>query len=148
MAQWYLGKIAHYVEQENGSVKAMLDTHLLKALSYTDGEAMMYKIAEEEKLNDWCLKTLAPIKLHDVFIHYGENFYIVKVVYFSLNERTGKEKRIVNQILVNADDLGQAIENININLKNMLIPYVIEAVKLMSILEIHTPETNADTSEN
>ena len=145
MAQWYLGKIAYHLEQKNGTLKSMQVGHLVQAVSFTDGEATLYKIAEELKISDWSVRTLACIKLSDVFHHAsdGENWYLVKVVYLSLDERRGKEKRVVNQMVVNADDVVQAVERVQINLKNMLIPYVIEAVKLMAIVEVHTTENES-----
>lgn len=143
---WYQGKFSYQREQENGSLKNLSETYLLEALSYTDAEARMYEIAEENAIRDYAIKALTPIKLSDIFHEEeGEYWYMVKMYYISMDEVRGTEKKIVSQMLLNAADIKQAIERIHENLKTLLVPYIIEAVKQTPILEVYPKSTPPDS---
>lgn len=155
MPQWYSGKIAHQQEQEDGSLKTLTEAYLLQAVSYSDGEARLYQIAEDNGIKEHQIKALTPIRISDVFQHSdGEQWYMAKVVMTSIDDTRGtpKEKRIVSQMAVNADNLKTALERIEVNISKFLVPTVIEGIKLTAYLDIY-PESaneteNAGTEEN
>jgi hypothetical protein len=135
---WYQGKVAYYVEQENGSLKSITDTYLLDAVSFTDAEARLYEIMQEQKIPDHAVKAIGPRKFSDVFDdESSEKFWQAKMVYMSLNEASGKEKRIVNNVLVRANELKDAYEKLIEYHKTVLIPYEIEALALTPILAVY-----------
>jgi hypothetical protein len=68
------------------------------------------------------------------------------VIYFSVDEKSGKEKKIVNYMLVNADGIQQALDRINESMRNFLIPYETTDITLTPILDVfpYTAEEEAE----
>ena len=141
MPTWYLGKIRHQQEQENGALKTFNEAYLIDAVSYTDAEARLYKIGDELH-REFNVNAISRLRLADVF-HIeggGEQWFKCKVVYTSIDEKSGKEKKVANQMLVNADNPKQAYERIESSLSTMLVPFDITDVNLTPILEVYPYE--------
>jgi len=144
MPSWYLGKIKYQQEQENGAFKTLSEAYLLDAVSYTDAEARLYRVVADNT-PDFQVSSLSRMKLSDVF-HFeeegGEKWFKCKAFYVSVDDSSGKEKKIISYMLVNADSPKQAIERIEKSLATMLVPYEITDVNLTPILEVcpYSPE--------
>lgn len=142
MASYYLSKIRYQKEDEAGSLKTIDEAYLFDAVSFTEAEARSYQLITTGA-NDFSVHTIARMRLADLFNHEdGEQWFKAKVVYFTVDERSGKEKKIVNHMLVNADGIQQALDRINEGMRNFLIPYEITDLALTPILEVfpYTPE--------
>lgn len=86
------------------------------------------------------------MRLADTFLYEeGEKWFKIKVIYFSVDEKSGKEKKVVNHMLLNADGIHQALERITDSMRNFLIPYEVTDVCLTQILDVYPyQETEAD----
>lgn len=136
MATWFQCKIRYQKEQENGSLKTINETYLVDAVSFTDAEARIYQELSSI-VKEFSLVNVSRMRLTDVF-HYddAEVWYKCKVVYVSIDEKSGKEKKINNMMLVSAANVKQAYERIEESLKTMLAPFDITDVNTTTILEI------------
>lgn len=146
MPSWYLGKIRYQqpldelaVGTNNESLqkqKTVSESYLIDAVSYTDAESRLYGIVADNT-PDFQITGLRPMRLSDVFhLETGEKWYKCKVVYTTEDERSGKEKKVVNVMLINAETVKEAYERIQESLKTMLVPFDITDVNLTPILEV------------
>lgn len=136
MASWFQCNIKYQKEQENGSLKTITEQYLIDAVSYTDAEVRIYQELSSI-MKEFRITNIGPAKLTDVF-HYddAEVWYKCKVVYVSLDEKSGKEKKINNFMVVSAANLKQAYERIEESLKTMLAPFDIDQITKTGILEV------------
>lgn len=136
MATWFHGSISYLKEDEAGSMKSIQEQYLVDAVSHTEAEERLNKQIVTGA-TDFQVKRIVPLKIADLFTHEeGEQWFKTKVIYFSVDEKSGKDKRIVNQILVNATGIDQALERIKEGMKNWLIPYEVEGISLTKILDV------------
>lgn len=136
MASWYAGKIRYQKEDEAGSLKTINEQYLVDAVSHTEAEARLYGLIVTGA-SDFSVPRITPYKLADLFSYEdGEKWFKAKVIYFSVDEKSGKEKKVVNHMLVNADGIDQALQRITESLHTMLIPYETEGINLTKILDI------------
>lgn len=136
MASWYLGKIRYQKEDEAGSLKTINEVYLVDAVSYTESEARLYKQIVTGA-SDFSVASITRMRLADLFTYEdGEQWFKCKVIYFSVDEKSGKEKKVVNYMLVNADGIGQALERITESMRNFLIPYETTDINLTPILDV------------
>ncbi|MPR32515.1 DUF4494 domain-containing protein [Salmonirosea aquatica] len=136
MASWYLGKIRYQKEDENGRLKTTNEAYLVDALTYTEAEARLYGQIVTG-VSDFTVTAITRMRLADLFTYEGgEKWFKAKVVFYSLDEKSGKEKKVVNYILVNADDITQALERITESQRTMLIPYETTDLNLTPILDV------------
>ena len=147
MASWYLGKIRYQKEDEAGSLKTTNESYLVDAVSYTESEARLYKQIVTGA-SDFSVMSIGRMRLADLFTYEeGEQWFKVKVIYFSVDERSGKEKKVVNYMLINADGIHQALERITDSLRTMLIPYEVTDINLTTILDVFPYSSEEDQEE-
>lgn len=144
MASWYLGKIRYQKEDEAGRLKTINETYLVDAVSYTESEARLYKQIVTDA-SDFSVTAISRMRLADLFAYEeGEQWFKAKVIYFSVDEKSGKEKKIVNYMLVNAEGIQQGLDRINESMRNFLIPYEVTDINLTPILDVFPYSADED----
>lgn len=151
MASWYLVKNRYQKEDEAGNLKTINEAYLFDAVSYTESEARAYRQIVTGA-SDFSVTSITRMRLADLFSYEdGEKWFKAKVVYFSVDEKSGKEKKVVNYMLVNADGIDQALQRITESLRTMLIPYETTDINLTPILDVfpyNPDEAEQDISSN
>jgi len=136
MASWFQVKIRFQKEDEAGSLKIINEVYLFDAVSYTEAEKNGYKKIVTGA-SDFSVTAITKMRLADLFSYEaGEKWFKAKVVYLSVDEKSAKEKKVVNYMLVNADGIDQALQRITESLRTMLIPYETTDINLTSILDV------------
>lgn len=136
MASWYLAQIRYQKEDEAGSLKTHTELYLIDSISFTEVEAICYKKIVTGA-SDFSVTKINPMRLADMFPYEdGENWFKAKVVYLSVDEKSGKDKKVVNYMLVNADGIEQAMSRIFESLRTMLIPYELTDLNQTKILDV------------
>lgn len=136
MAKHYLAQIRYQRENETGILKTINEQYLLKAVSYTDAEAIVFdKVAEN--VPDFELVKCNPIKLSEIFLedNNAEKFWKAKVQYISFDEKSQKEKKTAHFMYINCHDLGEVYTSLKNHLGN-LNDYEITDVSLTNVLEV------------
>lgn len=143
MPTWFQGTIKYQKEEivtdrqgDQVRLKTITEAYLVDAVSYTDAEARLYN---EIPANtpDFQVARIAKMKLADVFQieEGGETWYKAKVI-FSTEDDKGREKKIVNMMLINAGTVKQAYERLEDSLKTILMPYEITDINRTPLLDI------------
>ena len=136
MASWYLGKIRYQKEDEAGALKTITESYLIDSISFTEAEARAYKQIITGA-SDFSVTSITRMRLAELFAYEeGEKWFKCKIVYYSVDEKSGKEKKVSNIMMVNADGIEQAMERITESMRNMLIPYDTTEIALTSILDV------------
>ncbi len=136
MATWFSCKIKYHKQEENGKVSKISEQYLVDAMSFTEAEARLY-FELGSTIPEFMLTNVSKMNLQDLF-HYddSETWFKCKVVYVSTDEKSGKEKKIANIMLVSAQNVKQAYERIEESLSTMLVPFEITDINQTAILEI------------
>ena len=148
---YYIGKTTYQQEDENGRLKTKHDHYLIDALSFTEAEAHMAAMASSHVTPT--VTAIRPVKVSEIFDtddRYAEFWYEAKTQFYSIDMRTGKEKKVVNTMYLNAESLPLAVERITKELATMLVPYTIESIKVSPVTEYlayHPTETPSTTPE-
>ncbi len=142
MPSWFMCKIRYRKEAENGKQISVNESYLVDSVSFTDAETRIYKELESI-IKDFSLTSVGTMKVADVF-HYedSETWFKCKVQYISLDEKSGKEKKIQNSMLVTAENVKQAYERIEESLKTILVPFDITDINITNIVEIFPYHSN------
>ena len=148
MPTWFQGSIKYQKEEvvtdrqgDQVRLKTITEAYLVDAVSYTDAEARLY---QEVPANtpDFQVARISKMKLADVFQiendpgdQTGETWYKARVI-FSTEDDKGREKKIVNQMLINAATVKQAHDRLEDSLKTILMPYEITDINKTPLLDI------------
>lgn len=143
MNNWYKIKVTYDKEiNQEGMMKRVSEAYLLDAVSFTDAEARINKILEPR--GSFTIGDISRVRLAETFLNNtGERFYIAKVGFISLDEKAGIEKKTYVQMLVQADDIQEALDGINNGMKGTLADYDISAIKETNIVDVFPADNNA-----
>lgn len=138
MAQWFECKISYDKTMENGAVKKVNEPYLVDALSFTEAEA---RIIEEQTpfiSGNFSVSAVKRTKIAEIFWDdSADKWYLVKVAFITIDEKTAAEKKSVSQILVAASDFKGALENFTEGMKGTMADYEIVAIQETPLMDVY-----------
>lgn len=137
MAQWFEVKIRFDKMQKNGTVKKVTESYLADSLSFSEAEV---RVSEEVKpfiSGDFDIHAERKTKISEIFFGDGDKFYLVKVAFIVIDERTGTEKRTISHILVQADNFGDACDRFIDGMKSTMADWDIVSVSETPITDVY-----------
>lgn len=136
METWFTCKISFLKQLENGSITKKTESYILNAMSFTEAEARLQAILEDY-ISEFQLMACAKTRINGVVIDEAkEKFFKTKVSYISFDEDSGKEKKINEIFVVQADNLKEALEKMEERLKGSIVEWAIPAISELNIIDI------------
>ena len=96
--------------QENGQVKKATDTCIAVAQSFSEAEEMIDEYLASFMLNEPETKSIRIVNYAEFFRkeEKGESFFQATIELISLDEKSGREKRLKKKVLIAANDREEA----------------------------------------
>lgn len=139
MALWFECKVRYEKMAENGMVKKVNEPYLVDALTFTEAEARIIEEMKSYISGDYSISSEKKTKIAEVFFNEGgDRWYLVKVNFITLDEKSGAEKKSVSQMLVQASDFDSAVENFKEGMKGTMADYEIGSVAETMIMDVYT----------
>lgn len=151
MAQWFECKVRYEKEMESGLIKKVTETYIVEALSFTEAEARFleeiepYVAGKEYEVSD--IKKSRISELWESNDGNDDRWFRARVAYISMDEKTGQEKRTVQSMLVQAQDLRIAVKNLDKAMAGTLGDYVIVSMAETTIMDVYRYVVNGNHSE-
>lgn len=99
------------IDDRSGKEKRVTETYLFDAISYTEAEERAYKTMEEFISGEFSVASIRKAKYAEVIpSDDGDRWYKVKVSFLSVDEASGREKRVSQTVLVLACDIKDACD--------------------------------------
>lgn len=137
MALWFECKVRYEKMMENGMVKKVNEPYLVDALTFTEAES---RIVEEMKpfiSGEYSISSEKKTKISEIFFNEGgDRYYLVKVNYITLDEKTGTEKKTATLILVQASDFEDALKNFQEGMKGTMGDYEIASITETPLMDV------------
>jgi len=145
MQKWYTVKVKYTKQLEDGRLKRVTEPYLFSAINFTDAETRTHKEVGESVRGEFDVTSIALVDYADIF-HYedADVWYKCKVAYLSVDEESGKEKRVNNNFLVTAHNVKEAYDRIDESLKEMMVSYETPTISETPIVDIFPAEENLD----
>lgn len=138
MANWFECKVRYDKMMENGLVKKVNESFLVDALSFTDAEARIIEERTPFISGDFTVSAVKRTKISEIFYTSNNDYwYMAKVAFITIDEKTALEKRTISQILVAGDDFKQAFDNFNESMKGTLGDFKLTSLAETPILEVY-----------
>ena len=122
---------------ENGMVKKVNEPYLVDALTFTEAES---RIVEEMKpfiSGEYSISSEKKTKISEIFFNEsGDRYYLVKVNYITLDEKSGTEKKTATLILVQASDFEDALKNFQEGMKGTMGDYEIASITETPLMDV------------
>lgn len=97
--------------QENGAVKRVNEKYLCDALSIVEADAVVTENLKPYISGDFFTSKVENSSIAEVIgDKEADKFYLAKVAFITIDERSGKEKKTVSQWLIGGTDFNGAYE--------------------------------------
>ena len=146
-AIWFEVKVRYEKTTEDGCRKKVTETYVVDALSFGEAEKRIL-----EKMGSYvsgeievCGLKIAPYK--EVFFadsNMADRWYVAKLAFITIEEKTDKEKKTSVCYLVNAGNFYAAIKNIGEVMAGTMIDYDTLNVSETQILDVFEYEPKGD----
>lgn len=136
MALYIETKIRYDKTQENGAIKKVNEPYLVDALSFTEAEARIIEEMTPFISGDFTVSAVKKTNIAEIFRGAGDRWYMVKVNFITINEKTHSEKKKASYILVQAFDFEDALFKFKEGMKGTITDYEIAGITETEIMDV------------
>ncbi len=137
MHNWFETKISYEKEIEGGMMKKVTEPYLVDALSFTEAEARIIKEMTPFMSGEFTVANIKRANYTEVFEdETGDRWYRAKVVFITIDEKSGAEKKSASTMLVQALSMHQALENLDKGMKGTMADYEIASITETMLMDI------------
>lgn len=131
MHNWMECKIRYEKVMENGMNKKVTEPYLVDALSFTEAEARIIEEMTPYITGEFTVSDIKRTNYSELFPSDNpedDRWYKCKLVYITLDDKSGAEKRTPTHILVEAADVDSAKRNLDEGMKGTMADYLVASV--------------------
>lgn len=144
MSLWFECKVRYDRMQENGAVKKVNEPFLVDALTFTEAEARITEARAPFISGDFSISAVKKTKVSEIFFdESGDKYYMVKVLFVTIDEKAGKEKKSASFILVQASDFEGALRRFLEGMKGTMADYEIASITETPLLDVYPIDLDA-----
>lgn len=148
MAIWFETKVKYDKMQENGAVKKVNEPYLVDALSFTEAEARIIEEMTPYISGEFTISAVKKTKISEIFWdNASDRYYMVKVNFITLDEKTAVEKKSSSFILVQAPDFAQALKAFENGMKGTMADYEIASITETPLLDVFPVKVKGETKQ-
>ena len=155
MHTWFECKIRYERVMENGMNKKVTEPYLVDALSFTEAEARIIEEMTPFISGEFTISDIKRANYSELFPSDEESadrWFKCKLIFITLDDKSGAEKKTSTQVLVQAADLRDAVKKLDEGMKGTMADYQIASVAETAIIDVYpysAEESITDTiSEN
>ena len=144
MALWFECKVRYERMTDNGSVKKVNEPYLVDALTFTEAESRIIEKMTPFISGEFSISAVKKTKISEIFFDdAADRYYIVKVNFITLDEKSGVEKKSSSFILVQAADFEGALHRFEEGMKGTMADYEIASIAETPLMDVFPFELGA-----
>lgn len=146
---WFEVKVKYSMIDEKGSEKKVTEPYLVDALTFTEAEARINKEMEPYLNDEFLIMNMKRANYSDLLEdENGDKYYKCKIIFVTLDEEAGKEKKVSNYVLVQASSIETALDNLKAGFQDMTVDWdttVIQETLIMDVFKYFEEGTEVPT---
>jgi len=136
MAQYFETRASFDRTMEDGAVKKVTEVYLVDAVSCSEVEARTIEELRPYVSGELDVKVAKRAKIADMWGIGADKYWLAKVAFVTIDEKTAKEKRSVSQILVGADSFKEAYDVFVGGMKGTVLDYELLSLSQTRIKDV------------
>ena len=148
MHTWFECKIRYEKTMENGMNKKVTEPYLVDALSFTEAEARITEEVSPFISGEFIVADIKRANYSELFPaeeEAADRWFKCKLVFITLDEKSGAEKKTSTQVLVQAADLRDAVKKLDEGMKGTMADYQIASVAETPLMDVYPFQADNDT---
>ena len=139
MYNWFECKIKYDKTMENGLQKKVVEPYLVDATNFTEAEKRVTEEVSPYIRGEFIVDDIKRVKIAEIFESSKEEddkWYKVKISMIIPDEKSGKEKKLANFILVKAINIKTALHHLEEGMKDSIMDYDVVAINETPIIDV------------
>ena len=140
MHTWFECKIRYEKTMENGMQKKVTEPYLVDALRFTEAEARIIEEMTPFITGEFTVSDIKRANYSELFPSDEESadrWFKCKLIFITLDEKSGAEKKTSTQVLVQAADLRDAVKKLDEGMKGTMADYQIGMVSETPLMDVY-----------
>jgi hypothetical protein len=140
ITEWFECKVRYDKVMEDGLIKKVTESYLVDALSFTEAEKRFLEEIEPFMSGEFVVTDIRRARISELFENedtQADRWFKAKVAFITIDEKTEKEKRSVQTMMVQAADFKDALTNLEKNMAGTLGDYVIASIAETKIMDVY-----------
>ncbi len=150
MHTWFECKIRYEKVMENGMTKKVTEPYLVDALSFTEAEARILKEISPLVSGEFTVADIKRANYSELFPCQDEaadRWFKCKLLFITLDEKSGAEKSTSTLVLVQAADLRDAVAKLDEGMKGTMADYQIASVVETPLMDVYPYRPDTDVKD-
>lgn len=145
MANWFECKVRYDKMMENGMQKKVTEPYLVDAMSFTEAEARIIEEIRPFLSGEFSISAVKRTKIAEIMRDdSADKWWLVKVAFITIDEKTAAEKRSVTQMLVAGKDFKNAYDNFMEGMKQTMADFEIVSIAETLIMDVYDMNLGGD----
>ena len=139
MAIWFECKIRYDKTMEDGKIKKVTETYMVDALTFTEAERRFLEEVEPYMSGEYEVAGIKKARIAELIASIDANddrWYRAKVTFSTLDEKTAVEKKTSQTMLVQANDLKNAVQNLEKSMAGTMGDWSLSSIAETQILDV------------
>ncbi|MDP0530850.1 DUF4494 domain-containing protein [Porphyromonas gingivalis] len=140
MVAWFECKVTYEKVADNGMPKKVVESYLVDADSFTLAEAkMIEEITPFVSMGEFNISNIRKVNYAELFLNEDDKcdrYYRCKVLYVTIDEKNGVEKKTPAFMLVKSDSLPNAVAELEKQMGKGLADYEIASVAETALMDV------------
>lgn len=138
MNNWYECRVKFEKTLENGTQKKVTEVYLVDAMSFTEAENRIIEEMTPFISGEFEVSAVKKDRIAEMFIDpEGDKWYRAKVMFITLDEKSGAEKKAASTMLVQAKDFQMAVKNLEDGMKGTMSDWEINTISETVIMDVY-----------
>lgn len=147
MALWFECKVRYDKMQENGAIKKVTEPYLVDALTFTEAESRIIEEMKPYISGEFSISAVKKTRISEIFFdENGDRYYMVKVNFITLDEKSGMEKRSSSFILVQASDFTGSLKRFEEGMKGTIADYEIASITETMLMDVYPADLSGNSA--
>lgn len=140
MHTWFEVKIRYEKMMDNGMNKKVTEPYLFDALSFTESEGKCIQEMTPFITGEFTVSDIKRANYSEIFFSEedsADRWFKCKLMFITLDEKSGAEKKTATNVLVQAADLRDAVKKLDDGMKGTMVDYQISSVAETAIMDVY-----------
>ncbi len=138
--EWFECKIKYEKTMENGLVKKVSEPYLVDAISFTEAEKRIIEEITPFMTGEFTVEDIKRARYAEFFEtaeDSADRWFKAKLVFITLDEKSGKERKSSQNVLIQAADLRGALTRLEEGMKGSMMDYTIASMAETAIVDVY-----------
>ena len=137
MTNWFECKVRYEKMLETGTLKKVTESYLVDAMTFTDAEARIIEEMTPYISGEFEVTAVKKEHISELFHDpMGDKWYRCKVMFVTIDEKSGAEKKTASTMLVQAGTFQEAVKNLSDGMKGTMSDWEINTIAETALMDV------------